>query len=224
MRNWRPLLPHGTLHAAQAAGSHWTVVHIGVAGHGLCRLPAEHVPPHSELSTGALSADRRHKQVVVAVTLAVPQVAVGHGDVEHWQLYEAHAATGQGFCCGGQFTEHAPMTTVGAEDLPSRVVTRTQVCDMTWMPAPTDEQETEHGDQLPGWHESTAQGGELGHANVCVEQIGWVVGIPAEFIGAVPVQKQQSTCEEPPPVTVFMQTQVLDLVPAATADTPHCCP
>jgi hypothetical protein len=25
-------------------------------------------------------------------------------------------------------------------------------------------------------------------------------------------------------VTVFMQTQVLDLVPAATADTPHCCP
>ena len=63
MRNWRPLLPHGTLHAAQAAGSHWTVVHIGVAGHGLCRL--EHVPLHKLASTGALSPDRRHEQVVV---------------------------------------------------------------------------------------------------------------------------------------------------------------
>ena len=170
------MLPHGTLHGVQAAGSHWTVVHIGVAGHGLCRLPAEHVPPHNELSTGALSADRRHKQVVVAVTLAVPQVAVGHGDVEHWQLYEAHAATGQGFCCGGQFTEHAPMTTVGAEDLPSRVVTRTQLRDMTWTPDPDPpncglEHEMEHADQVPGWHVSTTQGGVYGHMYVSVEQI-----------------------------------------------------
>jgi hypothetical protein len=104
---------------------------------------------------------------------------------------------------------------------------------MLWTPdagaAPFCEElhDMEHGDQLPAWHVSTTQGGVVGQLKVCVEQTGCCAGIPIASFGALEVQKQQSTCDEIPASveleTVLMQTQVLDLVPAWLAETPHVC-
>jgi hypothetical protein len=49
------------------------------------------------------------------------------------------------------------------------------------------------------------------------------MGTPAESVGAVAVQKQQSTCDEVPSERTLKHEHVLALVPDAFTETPHVC-